>query len=78
MTVVGNGQEAVDAVERERFDIVLMDLQMPVMGGLEATKAIRERERDFSRERLRIVAMTAHAMTGDRERCLAAGMDGYL
>ena len=78
VTVVGNGQEAVDAVERERFDIVLMDLQMPVMGGLEATKAIRERERDFSRERLRIVAMTAHAMSGDRERCLAAGMDGYL
>jgi CheY-like chemotaxis protein len=78
VTVVENGQEAVDAVEREQFDIVLMDLQMPVMGGLEATKAIRERERETSRGRLRIVAMTAHAMSGDRERCLASGMDGYL
>ncbi len=78
VTVVENGQEAVDVVEREQFDIVLMDLQMPVMGGLEATRAIREREREMSRDRLRIVAMTAHAMSGDRERCLAAGMDGYL
>ena len=78
VTVVENGQEALDAVSKERFDIVLMDLQMPVMGGLEATMAIRERERELSTERVRIVAMTAHAMTGDRERCLAAGMDGYL
>jgi signal transduction histidine kinase/DNA-binding response OmpR family regulator/HPt (histidine-containing phosphotransfer) domain-containing protein len=78
VTVVENGQEAVDAVEREQFDIVLMDIQMPVMGGLEATKAIRERESEASRDRVRIVAMTAHAMSGDRERCLAAGMDGYL
>jgi len=78
VTVVENGQEAVDVVEREQFDIVLMDLQMPVMGGLEATRAIRDREREMSRDRLRIVAMTAHAMSGDRERCLAAGMDGYL
>jgi CheY-like chemotaxis protein len=78
VTVVDNGQEAVDAVIRERFDIVLMDLQMPVMGGLEATKAIRDRERETGGERIRIVAMTAHAMSGDRERCLAAGMDGYL
>jgi signal transduction histidine kinase/DNA-binding response OmpR family regulator len=78
VTVVENGQEAVDAVEREQFDIVLMDLQMPVMGGLDATKVIRERERHAGRNRVRIVAMTAHAMSGDRERCLAVGMDGYL
>jgi signal transduction histidine kinase/DNA-binding response OmpR family regulator/HPt (histidine-containing phosphotransfer) domain-containing protein len=78
VTVVENGQEAVDAVAREHFDIVLMDLQMPIMGGLEATKAIRESERESARGRVRIVAMTAHAMSGDRERCLAADMDGYL
>jgi CheY-like chemotaxis protein len=78
VTVVENGREAVDAVEREQFDIVLMDLQMPAIGGLEATRAIRDRERETSRDHLRIVAMIAHAMSGDRERCLAAGMDGYL
>jgi signal transduction histidine kinase/CheY-like chemotaxis protein len=78
VTVVTNGQEAVDAVARERFDVVLMDLQMPVMGGIEATQSIRTRERELSIGRTRIVAMTAHAMSGDRERCLAAGMDGYL
>ena len=78
VTVVANGQQAVDAVGREQFDIVLMDLQMPVMGGLEATRIIRERERETSSARLRIVAMTAHAMRGDRERCIEAGMDGYL
>ncbi len=78
VTVVTNGQEAVEAVAREQFDIVLMDLQMPVMGGIEATRAIRDRERELSLDRIRIVAMTAHAMSGDRERCIAAGMDGYL
>jgi signal transduction histidine kinase/DNA-binding response OmpR family regulator len=78
VTVVTNGEEAIDALARERFDIVLMDLQMPVMGGIEATQRIRDRERDLSLDRIRIVAMTAHAMSGDRERCLAAGMDGYL
>jgi two-component system, sensor histidine kinase and response regulator len=75
--LVGNGREAIVALERERFDVVLMDVQMPVMGGFEATAAIRARERDTGTH-VRIVAMTAHAMNGDRERCIASGMDGYL
>jgi PAS domain S-box-containing protein len=77
VTIVGNGQEAVDALAGGAFDLVLMDVQMPVMGGVEATAAIRDRERSTGKHQ-RIVAMTAHAMTGDRERYLQAGMDGYI
>jgi two-component system sensor histidine kinase/response regulator len=71
------GQEALAAIEREPFDLVLMDVQMPEMDGLEATRIIRVRENGTGRH-LPIVAMTAHAMKGDSERCLAAGMDAYL
>jgi PAS domain S-box-containing protein len=75
--VAENGKQAVAALEKHKFDLVLMDVQMPEMGGIEATQIIRERENETG-QHVRIVAMTAHAMRGDRERCLAAGMDGYL
>jgi CheY-like chemotaxis protein len=77
ITVANNGLEALAELERGSFDVVLMDVQMPEMGGLDATAAIRQRE-IVNGGHIRIVAMTAHAMKGDRERCLAAGMDGYL
>ena len=77
ITVVDNGRDAVAAAGRQTFDIVLMDVQMPGMSGIEATQAIRTAERG-STTHVPIVAMTAHAMTGDRERFLAAGMDEYV
>ena len=77
VTMANHGVEALARLEEDTFDIVLMDLQMPVMGGLDATLAIRAREA-ASGTHVRVVAMTAHAMTGDRQRCLDAGMDGYL
>ncbi len=77
VTVVNNGREALEAVARDSFDAVLMDVEMPEMDGYEATSIIRERERD-GRRRLPIVAVTAHAMAGDDQRCLDAGMDAYL
>jgi two-component system sensor histidine kinase/response regulator len=77
VAVVATGLEALLALEKEGFDLVLMDVQMPVMDGLEATAAIREKEKTTGR-RQAVVALTAHAMKGDREKCLAAGMDGYL
>ena len=75
--IATNGQEAVDAYERKSFDVILMDVQMPIMDGLTATRHIRSLEESRDRK-TPIVAMTANAMTGDRERCLDAGMDGYV
>ncbi|HYN01902.1 MAG TPA: response regulator, partial [Vicinamibacteria bacterium] len=75
--VAANGREALALLEKEAFDLVLMDVQMPELDGLETTAAIRERER-VRGGHLPIVAVTAHAMKGDAERCLAAGMDGYV
>lgn len=75
--VVSNGEEGVNAVENDRFDLILMDVQMPHMDGFQATKAIRAIERNL-KYRTPIIAMTAYAMKGDREKCLAAGMDAYI
>ena len=75
--VADNGKEALLLLATHRFDLVLMDIQMPEMDGLTATRKIRESEKG-TRLHMPIVAMTAHAMKGDRERCLAAGMDGYV
>lgn len=84
VTLANDGREAVELFERERFDVILMDVQMPILGGFEATRAIRAREQRRSWAyadswaSTPIVALTAHAMAGDRERCLEAGMDDYL
>jgi CheY-like chemotaxis protein len=77
VVVASDGREAVDVWQQERFDLVLMDIQMPEMDGFEAVAAIREAEQ-VRGGRTPVIALTAHAMSGDRERCLAAGMDGYL
>ena len=77
VTVAGNGREAIRVLTQEHFDVILMDVQMPEMTGIEATEMIRRTERETGRH-IPIIAMTAHAMKGDRERCLACGMDGYV
>jgi CheY-like chemotaxis protein len=77
VAVAGNGREALEALERERFDVLLMDVQMPELDGIQTTTTVRHKERQ-TKLHLPIIAMTAHAMRGDRERCLQAGMDGYI
>ena len=77
VAVAGNGNEAISLLASQRFDLILMDVQMPEMDGLEATAVIREKEGGTG-SHIPIIALTAHAMTGDRERCLEAGMDAYV
>ncbi|MGZ9148893.1 MAG: response regulator, partial [Candidatus Deferrimicrobiaceae bacterium] len=76
--VAGNGQEGLDAIAVKRYDLVLMDCQMPVMDGYAATRALRVQEKESGGGRLPVVALTANALSGDSDACLAAGMDGYL
>ncbi len=80
--LAGNGRDALDALDRKPYDLIFMDVMMPEMDGLEATHAIRKRQSEgghpYYQPRIIIVAMTAQAMQGDREKCLAAGMDDYL
>jgi CheY-like chemotaxis protein len=78
VTFVADGRSAIAAVFRERFDVVFMDVQMPVLDGLEATREIRQAEAANHGSHVPIIALTAHAMQGDKQRCLEAGMDGYL
>jgi CheY-like chemotaxis protein len=76
--VASNGQEAIDALGQHRYDLVLMDCQMPIIDGFEATRRIRSGASGSAAQEVPIVALTAHAMRGDREACLASGMDDYV
>ncbi|MDZ8119595.1 ATP-binding protein [Pontiella agarivorans] len=75
---VGDGEEAIERVKSHSYDLILMDVQMPKMDGLETTQVIRSLEKENNLPRMPIIAMTAHALCGDRERCLESGMDGYI
>jgi CheY-like chemotaxis protein len=77
VVTIGNGRAALERLENESFDLVLMDIQMPEIDGFEAIEIIRKKE-GTTGTHSQVVAMTAHAMQGDKERCLAAGVDGYL
>jgi CheY-like chemotaxis protein len=78
VSVAQNGKRALELAEMEQFDLILMDIQMPEMDGLEATVAIRASETSRGGPRVPILAMTAYAMAGDSDRCMEAGMDGYI
>jgi hypothetical protein len=78
VTTADDGQAGLTLWQQRRFDAVLMDIQMPVLDGLSATREMREIERQQGLRRTLVIAMTANAMSGDRERCLAAGMDDYI
>ena len=78
VVIVNNGQEAIHAAEKQSFDAILMDVQMPQVDGLRATREIRQHEQTVGKQRTPIIALTAHAMQGDQERCLEAGMDDYV
>jgi CheY-like chemotaxis protein len=78
VVLANNGKEALEIVTRENVDLVLMDVQMPEMDGLEATVAMRKHEKQMGVSRVPVIALTAHAIKGDQERCIASGMDGYL
>jgi CheY-like chemotaxis protein len=77
LDIANNGKEALDKFDKSRYDIILMDIQMPVMDGILATKKIREIEASTSSQ-TPIIAITANALSGDREKCLAVGMDDYI
>ena len=77
-TIVGDGYLALELLKTDQFDIVLMDVQMPELDGIETTKIIRESENYRHVQNIPIIALTAYAMAGDKDKCLAAGMDSYL
>ena len=78
VVIAENGEQVLALLDKDNFDIVLMDIQMPVMSGDQATKLIREKERQGELDPMPIIALTAHAMNGDREKYLSLGMNGYV